>query len=296
MKIIVSLFLILVQLSCNSNKKQNIQNDENKAVKTTYKLELVWESDTLLKTPESVLIDRKNNILFVSCVNMNPWEKDGNGFISKLDMNGNIQELKWIEGLNGPKGMGISGNSFFVADINTLVEANLESGEIINTIELEGNPDLNDITVSEDGTVFVSGSGSNTIYKLQNGVLEEIHKGDEGERFNGLLWEKDRMMLLTSASSMFKEIPWESMEAKVISENMGHGDGIVALGDGSYITTSWQGAIFHVSAKGEKTTLLETEALGENAADLDYSKENETLYLPTFFKNQVKAYKLIKGE
>jgi hypothetical protein len=40
--------------------------------------------------------------------------------------------------------------------------------------------------------------------------------------------------------------------------------------------------------------LLDTEALGENAADAAFSVGEQILYLPTFNKNQVKAYKLVK--
>jgi len=287
------LFLALIALiSCNSIKKKETKQVENQVAQADYKIEIIWESDTLLRTPESVLIDRERNILYVSNVNLNPWEKDGNGFISKLDMNGNIIELKWIEGLNGPKGMGISGNSLFIADIDALVEASIETGEIVGKIQLDGKPDLNDITVSDDGTVFVSGSASNIIYRLNNGVLEEYFKGGD-ERFNGLYWEKDRMLLITSGSSQFKEINHNSKEVKIIAENMGHGDAIAPVGDGGYLCTSWAGKIFYVSATGETTVLLDSESLAENAADLDYSIQNKILYVPTFFKNQVKAYKLI---
>ena len=286
------LFLMLIALiSCNSVKKK----ETKQVTPVNYKIELIWESDTLLRTPESVLIDRERNILYVSNVNLNPWEKDGNGFISKLDMDGNITNLKWIEGLHGPKGMGISGNSLFIADINTLVEANIETGQIINTIELEGKPDLNDITVSDAGTVFVSGSASNTIYELKNGVLEAYFKGGE-ERFNGLYWEKDRMLLITSGSSQFKKISHNTKEVKIIAENLGHGDAIAPVGDGGYLCTSWAGKIFYVSANGQTTVLLDSEGSAENAADLDFPIQNKKLYVPTFFKNQVKAYKLVKTD
>ena len=288
----LSLFLALIALiSCNSVKKKETKQVENQVAPANYKIELIWESDTLLRTPESVLIDRERNILYVSNVNLNPWEKDGNGFISKLDMDGKITELKWIEGLHGPKGMGINGNSLFIVDIDALVEVNIETGEIIKKVELEGKPDLNDITVSDDGIVFVSGSASNTIYQLKDGALEEYFKGGE-ERFNGLFWEKDRMLLITSGSSQFKEINHKTKEVKIIAENMGHGDAIAPVGDDGYLCTSWAGKIFYVSATGETTVLLDTEDLAENAADLDYSIQNKILYVPTFFKNQVKAYKL----
>ena len=293
MKTFLIFFVLTTLISCNSTKKKDTSKAETQAAGPSYKIELVWESDTLLRTPESVLIDRERNILYVSNVNLNPWEKDGNGFISKMDMQGNITELKWIEGLHGPKGMGILGNSLFIADIDMLVEANIETGEIINKIEFEGEPQLNDITVGKDGIVYVSGSGSQKIYAVENGNVTGYLEGEEGERFNGLYWEKDRMLLITSAGSQFKEINHNSKEVNIIAENMGHGDAIAPVGDGGYITTSWAGKIFYVSAGGETTTLLDTEDLKENAADLDFSIENQILYVPTFFKNQVKAYQLI---
>jgi WD40 repeat protein len=295
MKNLTLLFTLIALISCNSTPRKDTKSDNIQSAPASYKIELLWESDTLLRTPESVLIDRERNILYVSNVNLNPWEKDGNGFISKLDMDGNIINLKWIEGLHGPKGMGISGKSLFVADIDALVEADIETGKIIKKIELEGKPDLNDITVSEDGTVFVSGSTSNTIYELKNGALEVYFKGGE-ERFNGLFWEKERMLLITSASSQFKEINHNTKEVKIIAENMGHGDAIAPVGDGGYLCTSWAGKIFYISANGETTVLLDSEGLAENAADLDYSIQNKILYVPTFFKNQVKAYRLIKTD
>ena len=254
---------------------------------------MLWESDTLVRTPESVLIH--NDILFVSCINEGPWVKDENGFISKMDKSGNVIELKWLEGVSAPKGMGISGNSIYIADIDVLVEVDLETAEITNKYAVEGNPQFNDVTIAGDGTVYVSGSESAQIYKLENGELISIYQGEEGERTNGLLWEKDRMLVVTSASSLFKEIPWETMEPKVISDEMGHGDAICSVGDGGYITTSWKGAVFYVSENGEKTKLLDTESLGENAADADFSIDEQILYVPTFFKNKVKAYKLVKN-
>lgn len=296
MKHLFIIFISATLISCNPAKKNTTSETDDQAAAAAPEIELVWESDTLLRTPESVLIDKDRDVLYVSNVNLNPWEKDGNGFISKMDLQGNITELKWIEGLNAPKGMGISGSSLFIADIDALVEADIETGEVINKIEFEEDPQLNDITVGEDGIVYVSGSNSQKIYAVENGDVSVYFEGDEGERFNGLYREDDRMLLITSASSQFKEIGHDTKEAKVIAENMGHGDAIAPVGDGGYLTTSWAGKIFYISDDGEVTVLSDTEALEENAADLDYSIENKILYVPTFFKNQVKAYKLLMPE
>ena len=80
-------------------------------------------------------------------INMNPWEKDGNGFISKMDLEGNISELEWIKGLYGPKGMGVLGGLLYVADIDEVVKIDIESSQILNRFKVEGIPTLNLISM-----------------------------------------------------------------------------------------------------------------------------------------------------
>ncbi len=284
--------IVFALASCNLSDKK--KREETTAIDTgpNYRLELVWASDSLLKTPESVLFDRERDVLYISNVNQNPWEKDGNGFISKMDLSGNIIELEWVGGLSGPKGMGVYSSTLYVTDIDEVVEVDIGSGLITRRTVVEGKPDLNDITVGDDGTVYVSGSSSNTIYALKDGVIEEFQKGGE-ERYNGLFWEKDRLLLLTSGSSEFKAIDWKTKEVTILSKNMGAGDGIAPVGDGGYLTSSWNGTLFYVSSSGEVTKLLDTEARGENTADIDYSMEDNRLFVPTFFDNRVKAFKLV---
>ena len=56
-----------------------------------------------LNKPESVVA--MGDFIYVSNVNGNPTEKDGNGYISKLYKSGKVCTNKFIEGLNAPKGM-----------------------------------------------------------------------------------------------------------------------------------------------------------------------------------------------
>ena len=53
-------------------------------------LEKIWESDTSLKVPESVLYDK--DVLYVSLVDGQAWDIDGKGEITKLDKN-SIEEI-----------------------------------------------------------------------------------------------------------------------------------------------------------------------------------------------------------
>ena len=289
----LSIFItVIILVSCGQAQKNN-QTQENIETKISVKLEMLWETDTLLQTPESVLVDEARGMLYVSNMNNSAPSNSGSGYISKVDMDGKIVELKWAEGLNGPKGMGLFNNNLFVADDDELVTIDIASGQIVNKIQIEGNPGLNDVTVGDDGSVYVAGFLSNVIYKVKDGVVESVFTGTQEENFNGLLWENDRILLTTSSGSEFKSIDWKTFEVTVLAEEIGHGDGIASIGNGDYITTDWFGRIFYVPSEGEKITLLDTREQEINTADISYNTAKKTLYVPTFYKNTIIAYKVI---
>jgi DNA-binding beta-propeller fold protein YncE len=91
-------------------------------------IQKIWETPAQLKTPESVLYEPTENVLFVSNIDGKPDEKDGQGFISKVSpINGTVIELNWVTGLNAPKGMAVSSDSskLYVSDIIDLVEIDI---------------------------------------------------------------------------------------------------------------------------------------------------------------------------
>ena len=66
-----------------------------------HSLTRLWETDTLLKIPESVLFDAENKILYVSNIDgTDPWAKDGKGSIGKVGLDGKIIATEWVTGLN----------------------------------------------------------------------------------------------------------------------------------------------------------------------------------------------------
>lgn len=284
---IISLFLFV---SCNSNKKET-------RVNLTPKLEKLWETDSLLTACESALYDKANAVIYVSNINDNIWEKDLNGFISKIDTNGNIVNLKWIEqGLSGPKGLGLYNGKLYVNDIDEIVEIDIEKEKIINKYFIEGNPQLNDITVSEDGIVYSSGSNSNTIYALKNGELTEL-ANTNFDRLNGLLSKPEGLYFAESATSQFGLYNLKDDSIKVLNNEIGHGDGIVMLPNKDFIVTSWKGEIYYIkSSDWSKQVLLDTRELEINAADIDFIPESNMLLVPTFFNNRLVSYRLSYSE
>jgi len=284
-KLFIFLWIFLFALIINWNKV---------IAQETVKLEKVWETERVFKTPESVAIDLKNRVLYVSNVNENPWETDGNGFISKIDFDGNIIDENWAsEGMHGPKGMGVFNNRLYVADVDAVLIIDTKTGNIVKRITANADAGLNDITISQDGTVYVSASNGNKIFKIENEKLK-VFADDDFNRPNGLLAENERLLLLTSGSSKLFELDYSNSKKKILAENLGRGDGLVDIGDGYYIASDWSGRLFLVDKKYNITVLLDTRALNINTADIGFLPEKQLLFLPTFFDNRVISFKVTK--
>ena len=280
--ILMALTLLTVVMACQPSKKES---GEATAPKLTQK----WETDTLLTTCESVLYDKQNNILYVANINGTPEGKDGNGFISKVTLDGKIENLKWATDMDAPKGLGIFKNILYVADINRIHEVDITTGKIIKSHTVDSAKFLNDVTVSETGKVYISDTGNDNILLLENGKVSVWLEGMVG--INGLLAEGNNIQAISFSSGVFSTVD-ENKKITILSDSLDNGDGINAVGDGGYLVSSWNGMVHYVSADGKNTRLLDTRKDSVSAADIEYIAEKKLLLVPTFFKNKVVAYEL----
>ncbi|HEY8400347.1 MAG TPA: ATP-binding protein [Cytophagaceae bacterium] len=284
-------------VSCGGEKKstENVVTDTVVTDTTTAApaLELVWSTDTVFKTPESVIYDQERDIYYVSNVNGVPTDKDNNGFISKLKTDGTVDSLQWITGLHAPKGMGIFKTSLFVTDIDKLVEIDIEKGNIKKTYPVKGAQFLNDVAIDTAGVVYFTDSGTNKIHTLKNGKVEEWKVNDTLNGPNGLYIEKDRIILSSMGTADLKAINIATKESTVLADSIGAGDGVEAMGgDGTYLVSDWYGQVFKVNPDNTKELLTDTRPVNKNAADIEYVKDKNLLLVPTFGANKVEAYKV----
>jgi len=255
------------------------------------KLELKWKTDTLLSVPESVLLDEGKKILYVANIDGKPDGKDGAGFISKVSLSGKIEDLKWVTGLDAPKGMGLLGAKLYVADISRVVVIDVASGKITNKIEIEGAKFLNDITIDKKGTVYVSDTGTGRIHTLKNNKAELYFESSEFKGINGLLALNNELYVVDFGTGINYKLSADKKLVKFGTTSEG-ADGVVPVGDGSFLVSNWNGEVYHVSAKGESTKLLDTKDQKVSAADIEFDTRSKTLFIPTFFSNSVTAYQL----
>ncbi len=248
----------------------------------------LWETDTLLKTPESVLFDAKEKILYVSNIDGGPAEKDGKGSIGKIGLDGKIIATDWVSGLQSPKGMGIYKNKLYVADLTEVVVIDIDKAAIMERIPVPGAIFLNDITIDKNGAVYVSDSRTFKVHRIFKSFVTTLFEKMQGP--NGLLSVGDELLILDKGS-LLKMVATGNLG--VIAEGMDPStDGIEMVKPNEYLVSSWAGVIYYIYANGNKQTLLDTREKKSNTADIGYDAKNRIVYVPTFYGNKVVAYEL----
>jgi hypothetical protein len=257
------------------------------SLKAQHNLEKIWETDSVVNLPESVLPDMKNKVLYVSVMGNNPNDKDGIGGVAKIGLDGKVIDLNWITGLNSPKGLARIGNVMYAADLTDVVVIDVSKGKVTLKIPIDSSKFLNDITVSDKGVVYVSDSRTKRIHQIENNkpvlYMENINGvnglkaiGDDLYIVGGkALWKADGQKKLTKLAAL-----------------PNGGDGIEPVGKGDFLFTSWAGYVYYVYADGKYDLLLDTHLEKKNTADLGYDPVKRILYIPTFYKKTVMAYRL----
>jgi sugar lactone lactonase YvrE len=234
-----------------------------------------------------VLYYDQEKVLFVSNIDGKPDEKDLKGSISKVDTNGKIISPMWATNLSAPKGMGIFKNQLYVADLTEVVVIDLKTGSISERIAVEGAVFLNDVTIDKSGTVYVSDSRTGKIHRIKEKSVSLYIENKNG--VNGLLSVDDNLYM-TVKDTLYKAD--KNKKLTVITTGMDESsDGIVMVDEKSFLVSCWNGVIYYVSSDGSKKILIDNRAMKSNTADIGFDAENSILYVPTFFKNKVVAYK-----
>ena len=248
----------------------------------------LWQTDSVLKVPESVLFNAANDFLYVSNIDGDPWAKDGKGSIGKIGLDGKIIKVDWVSGLNAPKGMGLYKNKLYAADVDNVVVIDVAKETIIKYIPVEGATGLNDITVDANGIVYVSDSKLGKVHRIENDKASLYAEGLTGA--NGVLAVGKDVYVLASGT-LFKISPDKKITK--IATGMDPGtDGLEQVKENEFLVSVWNGIIYYVKADGSVEKLLDTQAQKSNTADIGYDAKNKIVYVPTFFKNSVAAYQL----
>ena len=267
-------------------------------------IQKIWETPAQLNTPESVLYEPTENVLFVSNIDGKPDEKDGQGFISKVSpINGTVIELNWVTGLNAPKGMALSSDSskLYVSDITDLVEINIVNGQITNRYSAPGSAFLNDVVSDGQGNIYVSDTGTNATYKFDSSNIPSLQiwlQNTELNSPNGLYVDNSTNKLVVA--SLGGSLRLVDLANKTISDlgeqvPIGSLDGIEAdTSENLYYVTDWAaGKVYAVNSDGtDYKTLIDLQKQG--TADLEFIADKRMVIVPLMQDNKLVAYRILE--
>lgn len=283
---LVGLSVSLLFVQCAPQKTEEVVEETVVETKTP-SLTLLWETEASLPTNESVLYDDATGTIYVSTIGgMDPQAKDKKGSIAIIDKDGKIVNPIWVGGLNSPKGMAISNGKLYVTDIDELVEIDISTAKVSSSWKVQGAEFLNDVA-AHNGTVYFTDMNTGKVHSYADGSITTVSEGHAS--INGIAVASDGTIYGLDGSGLKM---WHSDgTSMIVNPNVSGGDGLVILGDGNFVASRWQGEIWFISTDGQ-TKMLDTKDAESNTADISYNAADKIIYVPTFFKNKVAAYKL----
>jgi sugar lactone lactonase YvrE len=256
------------------------------------------------RTPESVLYDAVMDVYVVANINGSPADKDDNGFLSRVSPNGTVVELRWVDGasdgitLNAPKGMGIKGDTLFVADIDEVRLFDRTTGQPLGARPVRGASFLNDITIGPDGTVYVSDTGvrpdfspagTDAVYRFDAaGAPVALARGRALGGPNGLFAYDRGVLVVTYLSGEVYVLDSLGRRTDIQKPPAGGLDGVFMGPGGSVYATSWGDSTVHALLAGDEEWRPLLRGM-PTPADIGFDTRRGRILVPIFTGDRVEV-------
>jgi hypothetical protein len=252
--------------------------------------------------PESVDLDIPHQVFYVSNINGKPLDKDGNGFISKVSRDGKLLELKWIDGLNAPKGIVQQGFNMYVTDIDRLIHIDTRTGKIVNTYPADGAKFLNDTAIDSAGNVYVTDIALRRVWQLKDGKMSVWYDKDDLPHVNGLRVIAGGKLLVagfgkglhdddtTDVLGNLFTIDLKTKEVKNLGDGrpVGNLDGLERDAHGGFLSTDFsRGGLYRIQKDGSFEKLLDMK---KGSSDMDVIDKGRTAVVPHMLEDTITAY------
>ncbi len=258
--------------------------------------------------PESII--GYGDKLFVSNLGaeLNPTAKDGDGFISMLNRkDGKVLELKFISGLNSPKGLSVGWGKIAVTDVDRVVVFDIKTRKKVWEVDLtkEGITYANDLTMA-CFAAFVSSTDKNAVYRVKhNGTAKMLKVKGEIPGANGLARGCGKIFIAnygrgTAPDGSFGKINRVTKKYKPLQIG-GVYDGIVKIGH-RLVVTDWvvatenKGRVVVYDLCKKKSAVVNVGRTIDGPADLYADCKTKTIWIPAMRENKLLSmpYSMVK--
>jgi sugar lactone lactonase YvrE len=253
--------------------------------------------------PEAVRYDPDQDVYFVGNWGPGPASAtDNNGYISRMRPDGQIENLKFIAGgtngvvLHAPRGMYIVGDTLWVADADAVRGFNRRTGAKLANVDFSAfdRGFLNDVAADATGTVYVTDTGKNKLYKVQgaNGPTVVVSDSALGSP-NGITWDASNNRFIIVPFGGFKGIrAWTPGATTMTVLGVSTGakyDGVEVLSGGRVLVSSQADSSLHLFSGNEGHAIIHT--LGP-PADIAVDTKRNRVAVPVVALNHVEIYEL----
>jgi len=251
------------------------------------------------RTPESVLYDPTMDTYIVSNINGTPFDRDDNGFLSRVGTDGRVVDLKWVDGasdsvrLNAPKGMALKGDTLLVADIDTIRLFDRTTGSPLGAWGVAGATFLNDIAVGPDGSVYVTdtaldqqfNAGIGGVYRIDSGGRSTRVAQARGAGPNGILADSGGVTVVMWSGDVMR---YDSHGRGTAMAKSAHPqlDGLVRLANGALIASVWHDSSLIRLNPGDSAWTTVVRGI-PSPADIGYDTRRGRVLIPVFTENRV---------
>ncbi|MFA5257648.1 MAG: hypothetical protein WC360_05800 [Opitutales bacterium] len=251
-----------------------------------YKDERLCEAWTIdgLSAPESVAYDPVRDVLYVSCFS--------DGSIAKIGLDGTIIARNWVSGLAAPTGLTFHDGMLYAIDRSGVLVINPETAEVSARHIIPEASFVNDIAIGEDGAIYVTDTFKNCVFRILDGKTEVLVEGKAIESPNGILAEKDRLLVGVSVDGSIKAVDLKTAAVTTFL-TLGGGsimDGLTCDGKGEYLFSDYYGRVCRADKNGNASILLDSRGPHGYAADFAYIPCKGLLIVPSLYGNGLTAY------
>lgn len=296
----LSLLLLLPLVAACGGDGADEPMEEGGAATETEAAAAITVSGVGFSTPESVLHDPGADVYLVSNINGGPLDKDGNGFISRLSPEGEVLELKWIDGeaegvtLHAPKGMALQDGVLYATDIDCIRRFDASTGAPESDVCVDGASFLNDLAPHpEGGVIFTdlgrdasfSPTGMDAVYHLSGDDYEAVYRGDDLGGPNGVSVDDGSITVVTYFGGEIFRLDGDGTRSDVLAMEGAQLDGVEVLADGSLLVSDWGASCVHRVTPDGGSTCMVGEV--DSPADIGVDQERNRVLIPLFSANEV---------
>jgi len=255
-------------------------------------------------SPESVVVSGDDVFVSNLGIKLEPMEKDGDGFISKLDRQGNIKVLRWVDKLNAPKGLLAVNGVLYVADIDRVLGFRQRDGKQVFDLDLSasGAKFLNAFARYDNRRLLLSSTDLGRVFviDLPGRSYGEIKFDLPPTGPNGLKKSGSRLIVVewgsdNQANGKVKTYSLDGYTAKLEKtyepSPAGYFDGVVSLGANRWLISNWvkfepAGLLQVLDTRSGKVTVANEKTPLAGPADLFLDDKNK-LWVPGMLEGKV---------